>query len=315
MNNHEKNYSYFIKHTALFGGYPNQEQVNRLEEIGVKVFVDLTCPGETKIIPYKTQQNYIRYPIMDHKVPNDWISFSTLILKICHIIHKLKDKEKIYIHCKGGHGRSGLVVACILCHLTKKTPNEALFLTNYYHSMRKNMKEKRRRQGSPPGEYQKNFVRRFFQPLYIHDVNCTYSTIGFSNYSLHSIDIPGLGSFHSSEAAYQAHKDPNNIAYIKMLEKTLDPKHAHDLGQKCNLPADWNKNKSMIMYRVLCYKFNQNRNIRKNLLNTGLRPIIYHSPDKFWGNGYGHRYNRKHGKNMLGVLLSQERNRLFLKRI
>ena len=28
----------------------------------------------------------------------------------------LVNNEKIYIHCKGGHGRAGLVVSCILCY-------------------------------------------------------------------------------------------------------------------------------------------------------------------------------------------------------
>ena len=38
--------SFFIKNKALFGSYPNPEQVNELQSIGVKYFVNLTLPLE-----------------------------------------------------------------------------------------------------------------------------------------------------------------------------------------------------------------------------------------------------------------------------
>ena len=51
--------SYFIENKALFGSYPKHEDVKELENEGVILFVDLTCPGEKKITSL-SQLNKIR---------------------------------------------------------------------------------------------------------------------------------------------------------------------------------------------------------------------------------------------------------------
>ena len=139
--------SEFVKNKALFGGYPIQEQVDLFESLGVRYFVDLTCDGEKKITPYKTEYTYIRYSIPDRRVPTNWRSFSQFIIKIGNIIKGLSDGNKLYLHCKGGHGRSGVVVACLLCYLYNMAPPEALSMTTKYHSCRKEMREKWRKMG------------------------------------------------------------------------------------------------------------------------------------------------------------------------
>jgi hypothetical protein len=73
--------SYFIKDKALFGGYPNQELVNELENLGVKYFIDLTFSNEKKIIKFYTNQKYINFPIKDQKLPIDLNKFSIFIKK------------------------------------------------------------------------------------------------------------------------------------------------------------------------------------------------------------------------------------------
>jgi len=300
--------SYFIQNMALFGSYPTQESVRTLEEHGVRHFIDLTCQGEKGIMPYETKYNYINYPIRDHKVPFDWRSFAHFILLVCSIIKKLNPGELIYVHCKGGHGRSGIVVASILCYIYKILPNEALRLTGEYHSKRKEMKEKRRKAGAPPGIYQKDFVRRFFRPLYFYKA-CTHGiTAGLSNFSINSVEVPGLGTFPTSEAAFHAHKDPENKDYVRKQEMAFTPHISKRLGRSCNPRKDWDEVKDHIMYRVLDLKFHQHENIRANLLNTGLRPIIEHGPDYYWGDGKDSR-----GKNMLGKLLTRVRNKLYIK--
>ena len=92
--------SFFIKNKALFGSYPTQDSVKELEDEGVRHFIDLTCPGEKKIVKYFTNYGYINYPIYDHNIPNNTRTFSTLIYRICDIITKLKGNEKIYITSK-----------------------------------------------------------------------------------------------------------------------------------------------------------------------------------------------------------------------
>ena len=105
--------SFFIKDKALFGSFPTQDSVNELEKTGVKYFIDLTDnTKETRIISYKTNHTYINFPIKDNYIPNNWIIFSQFILKLCEIIKKLEN-NKIYLQCKGGNGRSGIVVSCM----------------------------------------------------------------------------------------------------------------------------------------------------------------------------------------------------------
>jgi protein-tyrosine phosphatase len=158
--------SYFIPKRALFGSFPSQETVELLETEGVRYFVDLTFPDEKFIKKYNTRYNYIKYSIEDRSIPCDWGSFAQLVIRLCNIISKLDNNEKLYIHCKGGHGRSGVLVACILCYYYELSPYEALIQTGKCHSNRLQMREKWRRIGSPQCKRQKEFVHSFFKPLY-----------------------------------------------------------------------------------------------------------------------------------------------------
>jgi len=103
--------SFFIKDKALFGSFPTQDAVEELETIGVRYFIDLTHSHETKIVPYETRYTYISFPIPDRRIPVNILEFSSFIVKLSDIILGCGRIKIIYIHCKGGHGRSGVVVA------------------------------------------------------------------------------------------------------------------------------------------------------------------------------------------------------------
>ena len=77
--------SFFIQNKGLFGGFPDNEEVLRLEEIGVRIFVDLTMYEEKKTVPYNTKYLKIKYPIKDRKIPTNWRTFAAFILKICNL--------------------------------------------------------------------------------------------------------------------------------------------------------------------------------------------------------------------------------------
>jgi|UniRef100_A0A6C0D259 protein-tyrosine phosphatase len=155
------NCSFFIPSKALFGGFPTQEETNNLEIKGVRYFVNLTCDNEDKIYPYTTIYNKISFPIHDRNIPDNISEFSEFIIKISNIITNLNTDELVYIHCKGGHGRSGIVVACVLCYLYNMDAESAIQYTNTCHNTRINMKEKWRKIGSPQTIQQKNFVHLY----------------------------------------------------------------------------------------------------------------------------------------------------------
>ena len=76
-------FSMFIENRAYFGGYPTQEFLEELEsEHNVRYFIDLTCDNEKGITPYTTKYNYIRYPILDNRIPDNIISFVLFIIKL-----------------------------------------------------------------------------------------------------------------------------------------------------------------------------------------------------------------------------------------
>ena len=157
--------SYFIKDKALFGSYPSDTSVKELEDHGVRFFVNLTYDDEDKIKTYHTDYQIITHSIKDRSVPHDLLSFTTFIIHLSDIIKQLKINEKVYIHCKGGHGRSGLVVACLICYIFKLSPYEALNYTSKCHNNRSVMREKWRKIGAPQTHLQKKFVHQLFRPI------------------------------------------------------------------------------------------------------------------------------------------------------
>lgn len=289
--------SYFIEQKALFGSFPTQDAVHLLEENGVRYFIDLTEQNEKKTMPYRTSYNYIKYPIKDRSIPRNWKTFAKLILNVCNIISDLKNNEKIYVHCRGGHGRSGLVVACLLCYYYDITPEKSLKITNECHSLRLDMKEKWRKIGAPQEFKQKEFVYKFFQPLKFNGLEKEGYTVGFHNSNNYSITIPEIGIFSNAYIALQYFKNPENPIYVKkLLEGKYECKYIKNINPK------WKTEKIKYMYNVLKYKFLQHETLRKNLVYSGLRPIVKISKNLFWG-----KNTSGEGENILGKLLMKLR--------
>jgi hypothetical protein len=149
--------SYFINNKAMFGSYPTQDQVDLLELLGFHHFVDLTHSTESKIKPYTTHYNYINFPMIDREVPDGGYAFAKLIYQICEMIG---GEHKVYIHCKGGHGRSGIVVACTTARFFNINVALALQHTRECHQNRTVMRDIWRNIGSPQTSEQRMFVRK-----------------------------------------------------------------------------------------------------------------------------------------------------------
>jgi ribA/ribD-fused uncharacterized protein len=299
--------SYFVQNRALFGSFPVQAAVEELENEGVRYFVNLTSDSESKITQYTTKYGYINYPIPDRYVPKDWGAFARFIIRVADIITGLSNGDKVYIHCKGGHGRSGVVVACLLVHMFGMSPERALAKTSNYHSKRREMRKIWRKVGSPQTPAQKAFVQNFFQPLYFYRAYKTGYTTGFSNFSTHPVSIEGMGTFPTSEAAIQAHKDLENPEYVQRQLTARCPAVSRHLGNGIVASTEWYENRSKLMRKILRAKFEQNPNILRNLIGTGLRPIVQHmSGECFWSDG-----GDGNGHNVLGRLLTELRNEIY----
>ena len=295
--------SFFIKNRALFGSFPTQESVNELEQAGVKYFINLTFDTEKKIIPYTTKYTYISYPIYDHKIPENHRSFAKFIINISNIIMQLKNNNYVYIHCKGGHGRSGVVVAVLLCHIFGLSPEQSLEYTTKYHSKREQMRDKWRKIGSPQGFQQKSFVYNFCKNIHFYRAYKVGYTAGFSNFSPHNVTIDGIGIFPTSEAALQAFKCIENETYVQKQLNSGSPSFSRNIGNKIDVDDYWYNSLDKLTFKILKLKFDQHPELKNNLLNTGLCHIIHHTKnDDIWG------ISNNKGKNILGKQLVKLRN-------
>ena len=266
--------SYFIKDKAIFGSYPNQQSVHELEKIGVKCFVDLTLPDEKKIVPYNTTQKCLKFPIYDQNVPTDLRAFFKFILQITKIVRELRVEEKIYIHCKGGHGRAGLVVACLLCYIFSLSPYESLQYTSECHNNRKNMRDRWRKIGSPQTYSQKKFVYKSF-----HTVNMN----ALVKHLLSEKSTPENKNTQDYFAEYKEKFTENSSDKVfKQFTKKKKVTHSTDDISV----VEWDDVKDNILRYLILSFFNLNIEVKEHFMKSFLRPIIitYIEHNVFWKN-------------------------------
>lgn len=272
--------TYFIENKALFGSYPTNDDILYFEkELGVKYFVDLT--EHNKLPPYtiSSQSTYIKFPIPDMKIPTNTNHFCSFILRLENII---KNGDKMYVHCRGGNGRAGVVVACLLVRYHNMSALDAMELTRKYHSERKNLKLKWRLIGSPQTMGQKNFIIKLFTPFSVYRDTSAGNKFGFALYSKTAIHVPELNM--DFDTAHNAYK------YIVS-----------------SIPYATDEDMFNCMLYVQNLKIRQCLQFRINLLNTAFRPIMYcNNHDKYWGID-----NRGVGNNYLGKIFMQLRDEIF----
>jgi len=155
--------SEYIKDSLYFGGYPSKEWFKQLIDFGITYFVDLTTNAEKNNLEYNyTFANTIFFPIRDNHTPLNLDNYLRFIIQISNLVER---KEKIYIHCKGGHGRSGMVVASLMSYLENMLPKDAIERTTMIHANRILMKEKYRIRKCPDNFRQRKLIFDLFRPI------------------------------------------------------------------------------------------------------------------------------------------------------
>lgn len=166
--------SEFYDKRAYFGGYPTGEQIDVLVRNGVNIFVDLTTLKERHRMEYDYGINfnkgmYINFPIRDNDYPKNHGYFYHFLFLLKSLIMKNPD-SKIYVHCRGGHGRSGIVVSSLLICLFHYIPEQAVKLTTQFHDERPNLKNKWKGKSCPQTFRQRKFIYDFFRPFSIQSI-------------------------------------------------------------------------------------------------------------------------------------------------
>lgn len=81
-----------------------------------------------------TSISYHHFKIKDQSTPtkHQLLTIITTILKL------LAQDKRVFIHCAGGHGRTGLIVAALLLTLYDiPDPDQALYFVQYAHNLRR----------------------------------------------------------------------------------------------------------------------------------------------------------------------------------
>ena len=85
-----------------------RERLARLLESGIDCFIDLTQPHE--LLPYESALppgvQYLRCPIVDHGTP---ANFGDMVEILGNLERFLREARVIYLHCRAGIGRTGMV--------------------------------------------------------------------------------------------------------------------------------------------------------------------------------------------------------------
>lgn len=152
----------------FFGGFPSSSHLQQLKDGGFKYIVDCTTVDEKQKLPMYNAQEYgliyIHYPILDNFIPTDTRSFLDFIRWLGFLVRHMAPNELMYIHCRGGHGRSGLVLACMICLLYKVHPTDSIRELTRAHLERKILSPRWKKRLCPANEIQRLYLHNLFCP-------------------------------------------------------------------------------------------------------------------------------------------------------
>lgn len=240
---------------GYFGSYPTADQLGILQDMQFDYIVRLTLTQEKNVDPYTTSIQVIPLPIKDNNVPHDWDFFTIAIL---WIINQLREGKKIFVHCKGGHGRSCIVTTCILYYTNESlNARDAIEESIRIHNERTNMSLRWKGIKSPFSKSQYIFLYKYLNPICIlKSYNSGYQA-GFSGSSLFEIQHES-GTYSNLDAAFQA------IRYLPSFRDAF-----------------------VEMFALTESKFSRYPELQDNLIHTGIRRIYDHSRYAFGNNLIG----------------------------
>ena len=128
----------------------------------------------------------------------------------------------------------------------------------------------------------------------------------FSNFAPYSIEMEGV-VWPTSEHYFQAQKF-RGTEHAESIRLEKSPMVAARMGRDRSKPfrSDWDVVKDQVMRDAVLAKFTQHPEIGKILLETGDAILIEHTVnDSYWADG-----GDGSGKNMLGIILMEVRNKI-----
>jgi predicted NAD-dependent protein-ADP-ribosyltransferase YbiA (DUF1768 family) len=256
---------------AYFGPYPSQEQMAILElETKIDIVINLAY-GTEDVLPYMTTRELWKYPIRDKGIPTDWKAFSSLIYKLEHEL--TINKKTVYVHCRGGHGRSTLLVACYIAFKNSLFAEEAIRIAFKFHNDRVLLRECWRT-AELLTKSQKIFIYKLCSPICFTKSYMIGNQAGFNTLTAHPVTIKGL-TFPNAECAYQALRNVDDEDFVELLLHVKNTNYPKLVGEEyAKSDPEWEVNKEANMLQVLEAKYEQHSHLLEVLLSTGIRPIF-----------------------------------------
>jgi Dual specificity phosphatase, catalytic domain len=117
------------EHPAVADRAESRSRAGRLRLAGLDSYIDLTEPGEQPEYRHllSKRAEYLRSAIVDTSIPYNVSQTHELLSRIRTALAK---KRRIYVHCRAGIGRTGLLIGCYLAE--EEGDGEAAFS----HSLR-----------------------------------------------------------------------------------------------------------------------------------------------------------------------------------
>jgi len=106
------------EHPAVADRAESSSRVGLLRIANLDTYFDLTEPGEQPEYRHllAKRAEYVRSSIVDQNVPHDVSQTRDLLAAIRSALAK---KRGVYVHCRAGIGRTGLVIGCYLAEEEK----------------------------------------------------------------------------------------------------------------------------------------------------------------------------------------------------
>lgn len=164
--------SYKVDERIYAGEYPatsnetlGRKELSRFVKFGITHFIDLTEKGE--LSPYSQWLPngciYKRFAVKDCGTPRSVQDVAALLEEMVAIINKNKN-AKVYIHCRGGIGRTGTIVGCYYAMLLKNyTLANNLLQKQFSESPKSTFRQ------TPETLQQRQFIMRFADYVASHD--------------------------------------------------------------------------------------------------------------------------------------------------
>jgi hypothetical protein len=146
-----------IPDRIYFGPLPTDCMIQHLKNDRFTTIVNVTED------PHEHQT--IHFPIKDNSIPTDTNAYISFILSLKKVYQN--SSNKMYIHCKGGHSRSSMVVVSLLCCIYHQEMKHIVNKVIKCHQTRINLRTVWRHK-SPFNYIQYNFLYCIHKNVYIN---------------------------------------------------------------------------------------------------------------------------------------------------